>query len=118
MAAPAMDAAGMARAIATAKEAAARLMGSSGGAVQHAADAAAAPLPLPPATAQHPAFGGAAVAAVAPATAPTQPQPAAAAGGAPRVTPEEARRIAQEAALRASASAAHNKGETWQWAKT
>ena len=120
---PPMDAQSMAQAVRTAQEAAARLMGSSQ-CVSHAssnpvtvnsqqtghAQASSAP---PPWSQQHSKPGGFPPDAGAHATF---PPPAAAA--APRMTPEEARRLAQEAAQRASLSAAQSKGEKWEWAKT
>ena len=122
--APPMDAQSMAQAVRTAQEAAARLMGSS----QSVSHASSAPAAAP----YHPAGGGPAhphsaqppwsqphsqpgPVGLPPGAGAQAPCPAAA---APRITPEEARRIAQEAAQRASLSAAQSKGEKWEWAKT
>lgn len=119
-----MDAQSMALAVQKAQAAAARLMGSSQSVTHTSGSAAALNAPYAAPAQSNSAQGAPWLQHGQPGSFPqstgiqaayTDVQPSAA---APRMTPEEARRLAQEAANRASLSAAQNKGEKWEWAKT
>ena len=121
-AAPPLPADAIAKAVATAKEAAARIAASRAGASSHEprwGGAAATSehangvsfVPPPDAGVQASHFGA--------GTPAGQGFAAPSAGGAPKMTPEEARRVAQQAAQRVSqfARGGQGGGEEWAWSK-
>jgi hypothetical protein len=109
------------KAVATAKEAAARIAAQRGGA--GAAESFAQPMRAQPSAAQAPqaqmGFSGPGRSDAPVPGAPTATSGAGGAGGAPRMTAEEARQVAQQAAQRVAQLARGDaaQAEDWAWSK-